>query len=94
MSTLQRVASVIVHRWNNDGQWTCLRCRQVWPDPCACPCHDAVLCLYCGLAEYLTVRRWYMGHRACWWCGYCLDITPVLAVLDSRLGVAFPATRS
>jgi hypothetical protein len=48
---------------------------------------DPVLCLRCGYSEHLAIRRWYMGRRACWWCGYCLAITPVLAAVDSRLGV-------
>lgn len=46
------------------------------------------MCLGCGNGEYVTQRRWYRGHRECWWCGYCLDITPILAVHDSLLGVA------
>lgn len=76
---------MVPHLWDGN-RWTCIHCRQEWPDPCACPCHSA-LCLRCGYSEHLTVRRWYMGHRECWWCDYCLDITPVLVASDSALGV-------
>ena len=49
---------------------------------------DAILCLCCGHAEHLIRRRWWMGRRECWWCGYCRALTPVLAVQGCTLGVS------
>ena len=40
-----------------------------------------VYCTTCGYDDWTVLRRWYMGHRAVWFCWYCYEIVPTLRLV-------------